>query len=99
MLKIKKDSKIHNTKTNDHRDFWLAPFEREQGRIHGNPVADSLARAVRKPLRTQKCDLPTFRPTDSASSRVACPRLKTDRETGRQKEGNNEGPSGKTFKT
>ena len=28
--KIKKDSKIHNAKTNDRRDFWLAPFEREK---------------------------------------------------------------------
>ena len=27
---IKKDLKIHNTKTNDHRDFWLAPFEIEK---------------------------------------------------------------------
>ena len=50
----------------------------EQGRIHGNPVADGWAGAVvRKPLGIQKCDLPTFLPTDTASSRVACPRLKT----------------------
>ena len=28
--KFKKDSKIHNAKTNDRRDFWLAPFERKK---------------------------------------------------------------------
>ena len=33
--KIKKDSKNHNSKNNHRRDFWLAPFEREQGRIDG----------------------------------------------------------------
>ena len=49
----------------------------KQGRIHGNTVADGWAGAVvRKPLGIQKCDLPTFLPTDTASSRVACPRLK-----------------------
>ena len=30
MQKNKKDSKIHSAKTNDRRDFWLAPFEREK---------------------------------------------------------------------
>ena len=33
----------------------------KQGRIHGNPVADGLAGAVRKPLGIQKCDGPTDR--------------------------------------
>ena len=38
--------------------------EREQGRIHGNPVADGWAGAVMpKPLKIQKCDLPTDLPT------------------------------------
>ena len=37
----------------------------EQGRIHGNPVADGWAGAVmRKPLGIQKCDIPTYRCTD-----------------------------------
>ena len=36
----------------------------QQGRIHGNPVADGWAGAVmRKPLGIQKCDVPTYRPT------------------------------------
>ena len=53
----------------------------QQGRIHGNPVADGWAGAVmRKPIGIQKRDSPTYRPTDlptdTASSRVACPRLK-----------------------
>ena len=48
-------------------------MKEEQGRIHGNPVADGWAGAVmRKPLGIQKCDLPT----DTARCRVACPRLK-----------------------
>ena len=57
---------------------------KQQGRIHGNPVADGWAGAVmRKPLGIQKCDVPTYLPTDTASSRVACPRLKKviDRQT------------------
>ena len=50
----------------------------EQGRIHGNPVADGWAGAVmRKPLANQKSDRPTDLPTDTASSRVACPQLKS----------------------
>ena len=53
----------------------------QQGRIHGNPVADGWAGAVmRKPIGIQKRDSPTYRPTDlptdTASFRVACPRLK-----------------------
>ena len=37
----------------------------EQGRIHGNPVADGWAGAVmRKPLAIQKCDGRTDGPTD-----------------------------------
>ena len=33
----------------------------EQGRIHGNPVADGWAGTVmQKPLRTQKCDRLTY---------------------------------------
>ena len=40
-------------------------LQEKQGRIHGNPVADSWAGAVmRKPLGIQKCDLPTYRHTD-----------------------------------
>ena len=51
--------------------------KRQQGRIHGNPVTDGWAVAVmRKPLANQKSDVPTNLPTDTASSRVACPRLK-----------------------
>ena len=48
----------------------------QQGRKHGNPVADSWAGAVmRKPLGIQKCDgrtnLPTYRPTrQGVESRV-----------------------------
>ena len=42
--------------------------KRQQGRIHGNPVADDWAGAVmRKPLGIKKCDGqtdgPTYRPT------------------------------------
>ena len=38
--------------------------EKEQGRIHSNPVADGWAGAVmQKPLGIQKCDGPTDRPT------------------------------------
>ena len=33
---------------------------------------------MQKPFGIQKCDIPTFRLTDTASSRVACPRLKTE---------------------
>ena len=50
----------------------------EQGRIHGNPVADGWAGAVmRKSLGVQKCYRPTDLPTDMARCRVACPRLKS----------------------
>ena len=57
-------------------------FHGKQGRIHGNPVADGWAGAVmRKPLGIKKyygpTDGPTYRPTDTAWCRVACPRLKT----------------------
>ena len=53
----------------------------KQGRIHGNPVADGWAGAVmRKPLANQKSYRRTDLPTDTASSRVACPRLKTFKE-------------------
>ena len=31
--KILKDSKIHSAKTNDRRDFWLAPSEREKSAL------------------------------------------------------------------
>ena len=43
-----------------------------QGRIRGNPVADGWAGAViQKPLRIQKCDLPTDGPTrQGVESRV-----------------------------
>ena len=50
----------------------------KQGRILAKTVADSWAGAVmRKPLAILQYFLPTYRPTDTASSRVACPRLKT----------------------
>ena len=40
----------------------------QQGRIHGNPVADGWAGAVvRKPLVIQKCDQPTDRRTDGGT--------------------------------
>ena len=40
----------------------------EQGRIHGNPVADGLAGAVmQKLLGIQKCDVWTYQPTDRYS--------------------------------
>ena len=53
--------------------------QREQGRIHGNSVADGWAGAVmRKPLEVQKCDGRTDLPTDTARCRLACPRLKKD---------------------
>ena len=39
--------------------------KRKQGRIQGNPVTDGWAGAVmQKPLGIQKCDVPTFFPTD-----------------------------------
>ena len=53
----------------------------QQGRVHGNPVADGWAGAVmQKPPRFTKCDGwtdgPTYRPTDlptdTARSRVTC---------------------------
>ena len=48
---------------------WLGrssnALEIQQGRIHGNLVADGWAGAVmRKPLGIQKCDRPTDRRTD-----------------------------------
>ena len=49
----------------------------KQGRIHGNPVADSWAGAVmRKPRTIQKYFGQTYRPTDMVRGRVACPLLK-----------------------
>ena len=64
--------------------FKIELQERKQGRIHGTPVADGWAGAIMpKPLANQKRDVtdrptdrPTNRPTDTASSRVAGPRLK-----------------------
>ena len=42
--------------------FQLFGFPMEQGRIHGNPVADGWAGAVmRKPIGIQNCDRPTDR--------------------------------------
>ena len=56
------------------KDWSEEAIVKKQGRIHGNPAADGWAGAVmRKPLAIKKCDLPT----DIASSRVACPLLKT----------------------
>ena len=44
--------------------------KKKQGRIHGNPVADSWAGAVmRKPLEIQKCDGRTDGPTDGRTDR------------------------------
>ena len=55
----------------------------EQGRIHGNSVADGWAGAVmRNPLAIQKCDGRTEGPTDTARCRVACPRLKRKEKSG-----------------
>ena len=63
--------------------FFQIRGSKQQGRIHGNPVADGWAEAVmRKLLGTQKCDgptdIPTDLPTDMARCRVACPRLKKE---------------------
>ena len=54
----------------------------KQGRIHGNPVADSWAGAVKqKLLAIQKChgrtDQPADGPTNTARRNVACLRLIT----------------------
>ena len=54
--------------------------QRQQGRVHGNQVADGWAGAVmRKLLGIQKCDGPTDWPTNWPTWQdvVACPRLKT----------------------
>ena len=56
-----------------------------------NPVADGWAGAImQKPLGIQKCDVPTYRrtdvPTDTARCRVACPRLKRERERWRERQ-------------
>ena len=60
----------------------MSASQSKQGRIQGNTVADGWAGAVvRKPLGIQKCDVPTFRPTDTASSGVACLRLKMVKNT------------------
>ena len=58
------------------------PVKAKQGRIHGVPVADGWAGvAMRKSLRIQKnyegTDDPTYLMTNTASRRVACPRLET----------------------
>ena len=69
---------------------WIVGWSRsiEQGRIHGNPVADGWAGAVmQKYPRNSKMwqmdgptdgptDLPTDLPTNTARCRAACPRLK-----------------------
>ena len=45
--------------------FIFAKVQMKQGRIHERTIADGWARAVKqKPLAIQKCDLPTYRPTD-----------------------------------
>ena len=50
----------------------------QQGRIHGNPVADGWAGAVMlKLLAIQKCYGRRDRPTDTARCRVSCPRRKS----------------------
>ena len=49
-------------------DFQDCNYLKEQGRIHGNTVADDLAGAVmQKPIEIQKCDGPTDRRTDRPS--------------------------------
>ena len=49
-------------------NFFFRTFQ--QGRIHGNPVADGWAGAVmRKPLGIQKCDGQTDGPTDRLTDR------------------------------
>ena len=46
------------------------PLEIKQGRIHGNPVADSLAGAVmQKPLEIKKRDRRTDGPMDGPTDR------------------------------
>ena len=67
--------------TDNIKDYIKA----EQGRIHGNPVAEGWAGAVLQQLlgiqkrdrRTNRLtDGPTDGPTDTARCRAACPRLK-----------------------
>ena len=66
MLKRKKDKKMNERM-------------KEQGRIHGNTVADGLAGAVmQKPPGIKKCDGRAYRPIDMARCRVARPRLKKE---------------------
>ena len=49
----------------------------KQGRIHGNPVADSWAGAVmRKPITIQKCYGGTDRPTDRPTWQVVESRVR-----------------------
>ena len=89
----------HSTKKLDDKtrlswnvsSYELKLCEEEQGRIHGNPVADGWAGAVMQKLPgIQKCDgrtdLPTYQPTDlptdTARCRVACLRLKNKNKSG-----------------
>ena len=55
--------------------FTFMPLRKKQGRKHGKTVADGWAGAEN--LENHKCDGCTDVPTDTASSRVAYPRLKT----------------------
>ena len=58
---------------------------KKQGRIHGDTVADGWAGAVvRKPLGCVTYRL-SDRPTDTASSRVACPRPKEKKQKKQKK--------------
>ena len=60
----------------------LLEIELEQGRIHGNPVAEGWAGAImQKPLAILEIfwtDGRTDGLTDTARCRVACPQLKSD---------------------
>ena len=62
-----------------HLSGWQRQKQTKQGRIHGNPVADGWAGAImREPLAILTIFLSDV-PTDTASSRVACPRPRIDR--------------------
>ena len=80
----------HHEKVDAKRYFnvWESGLEfvlPQQGRIHGNPVADGWAgAAMREPLAILTIFLSDV-PTDTAGSRVACPRLKRRRKGRRRR--------------
>ena len=60
----KKERRNEAGKLERKKDKKMNERMKEQGRIHDNTVADGWAGAVmRKPLAIQKCDRPTFQPT------------------------------------